>query len=45
MLRPTSMTSLRISLSQVTANRTKPTSRHVRSNVANGVKADNICSV
>jgi hypothetical protein len=23
----------------------KPTSRHVRSNVANGVKADNICSV
>ena len=24
---------------------TKPTSRHVLSNVANGVKADNICSV
>ena len=24
---------------------TKPTSRHVRSNVANGVKADNVCSV
>jgi hypothetical protein len=23
---------------------TKPTSRHVRSNVANWVKADNICS-
>ena len=29
----------------MSANGTKPTSRHVRSNVANGVKADNKCSV